>query len=517
MAGVDGDGLDHTQPFVVSQSQPEIDPTIHARLISLLPADVPSCDMKAGDIVIGRNPEVCHLTVKDKRVSGKHIRIYRDKFAYYVEALGSAPTWHQGQLVKKGDVRTLASGDSLSLLFNTSAVPTHSVCKERVADFLFQIIRPKNIHDHENNVESQYQILKELGSGNFSKVLLGISKEDARNKVAIKKINIEVFETLRRKRETKLTIKSEIEVLRRLNHKNIVQLFDIFKNESELCLVMELCEGGDLLHNILKQGAFSEVHGHRLFGDLLTAVRHLHDRNIVHRDFKPDNVLLTTANRDTMAAKITDFGLAVEQGGLLREAEAAVLAVSKVAQTVQNLRVKTTMCRTFCGTPHYLAPEVIQAGRADSGSNVTYGKEVDMWSMGVMLYIILSAVPPFDDDGGNLYSRICGSEWDFDVEEFDSVSAESKELVRNLLKVDTLERLTVEQALRHPWLSIHSPCSNSGVRDMVVDESVFIAGHLVKRQKTGVAAQFVEGSVAFLEPSEEEEVILGPSGGDSTE
>ena len=116
-------------------------------------------------------------------------------------------------------------------------------------------------------------------------------------------------------------------------------------------------------------------------------------------------------------------------------------------------------------------------------------------------------MPPFDDDGGNLYSRICGSEWDFDVEEFDRVSAESKELVRNLLKVDTLERLTVEQALRHPWLSIHSPCSNSGARDMVVDESVFIAGHLVKRQKTGVAAQFVEGSVAFLEPSEEEEVI----------
>merc|ERR1719436_1480105 len=94
---------------------------------------------------------------------------------------------------------------------------------------------------HKDAVETRYQVLKELGSGNFSKVLLGIDKENARNKVAIKKINVEVFEAFRKKRGTKLTLKSEIEVMKKLQHKNMVQLLDIFEHEDELCLVMELC------------------------------------------------------------------------------------------------------------------------------------------------------------------------------------------------------------------------------------------------------------------------------------
>ena len=93
------------------------------------------------DIFIGRNAEVCQVVVKDKRVSGKHMRIYYDKSVYYVEALGTAPTWHRGQQLSQGDVRILASGDSLSLLYNTCAVPVHSVGRERVADFVFQITR----------------------------------------------------------------------------------------------------------------------------------------------------------------------------------------------------------------------------------------------------------------------------------------------------------------------------------------------------------------------------------------
>jgi len=149
------------------------------------------------------------------------------------------------------------------------------------------------------------------------------------------------------------------------------------------------------------------------------------------------------------------------------------------------MRAKSTACRTFCGTPHYFAPEVIQAGRAEPGLAVTYGKEVDMWSMGVMLYIILSAVPPFDDDSGDMYSRICAGEWEFDVPEFDRVSVESKELVSNLLKVDSLARLTVEQALKHRWLSLEIQSGeNSGVKDMVVESSTLVTGHPpVKRQK----------------------------------
>merc|ERR1712050_387993 len=143
------------------------------------------------------------------------------------------------------------------------------------------------------------------------------------------------------------------------------------------------------------------------------------------------------------------------------------------------------------GTPHYFAPEVIQAGRADSASRVSYGKEVDMWSMGVMLYIILSAVPPFDDDSGDMYSRICGGEWEFDVDEFHKVSPESKLLVRSLLKVKPDERLTVEQACDHPWFSLEIPSGMAvdGVKPRPAEEGPTNSGEpVVKRIKTGEAA-----------------------------
>merc|ERR1712151_656113 len=119
-----------------------------------------------------------------------------------------------------------------------------------------------------------------------------------------------------------------------------------------------------------------------------------------------------------------------------------------------------------------------------AGAATSYGKEVDMWSMGVMLYIVLSAVPPFDDDGGDMYSRICAGEWEFDVEEFDRVSVESKDLVRCLLRVAIHHRLSVEQAIKHPWFTIDIPSTPA---DVAMDTSGEQDNSLppVKRLKTG--------------------------------
>merc|ERR1711920_495275 len=135
------------------------------------------------------------------------------------------------------------------------------------------------------------------------------------------------------------------------------------------------------------------------------------------------------------------------------------------------------------------------SGRAESGKARAYGKEVDMWSMGVMLYIILSAVPPFDDESGDmeaLYGRILGGMWEFDVEEFDRISTAAKELVRSLLKVKTRERLTVEQALKHRWFSILLFSGKTSESTTTPDKPV------LKRLRTGDTKESAGSSVAVL-------------------
>jgi len=345
------------------------------------------------------------------------------------------------------------------LLYNADK-PEDGKPVKQVAAFMFQVLDGKeDVPKAENDVESRYDIRAELGSGNFSKVYYGVDKDDLDKAVAIKRVSLEMFEKFRKNRASKLTVKSEADVLKGLKHPGICELIETFECDNNLSLVLELCKGGDLLKDLLERGPFLETQGKRIFRQLLGAIKFLHDLNIVHRDCKPENVLLTSKCRDTNAAKLSDFGLAVFLGGAAdgktggaADDKAGVQDAKadgpvKIVPTVMHkLKVKATSCRTFCGTPHYFAPEVILTQQKGTGLTC-YGKEVDMWSLGVILYVILSAVPPFDDDDGNmdaLYDRICAGQWDFDVEEFDRVSVHAKELVKSLMNVKRDLRLTVE-------------------------------------------------------------------------
>eukprot|EP00413_Alexandrium_margalefii_P011516 CAMPEP_0204552242 /NCGR_PEP_ID=MMETSP0661-20131031/26487_1 /ASSEMBLY_ACC=CAM_ASM_000606 /TAXON_ID=109239 /ORGANISM="Alexandrium margalefi, Strain AMGDE01CS-322" /LENGTH=253 /DNA_ID=CAMNT_0051559249 /DNA_START=21 /DNA_END=780 /DNA_ORIENTATION=+ len=202
---------------------------------------------------------------------------------------------------------------------------------------------------------------------------------------------------------------------------------------------MELMEGGDLLQSILEDGHFAELQARRLFKHVCEAVRYLHSKDVVHRDLKPENILLTSRDREVMHPKIADFGLARK-----------------------NMQSKD--CKTFCGTPHYFAPEVINTFRErESGQSMGYGKTVDMWSLGVILYVLLSGIPPFEEEG--LYEQIVEGRYEFDVREWTAVSPEAKELVRGLMTVNPKQRLTIQQAFEGRWLRLASSPTSSSERE----------------------------------------------------
>jgi len=220
----------------------------------------------------------------------------------------------------------------------------------------------------------------------------------------------------------------EVAVMRQVHHENIVKLHDVFENNVEMCLVLDLLEGGELFDRIIEQGHFTEKNAAHCCEQLLEALDYCHQRQIVHRDLKPENLLFTKKckNKDVYAAdewnmKLIDFGLAGS--------------------------CKPELLNTPCGTPNYVAPEILRKER--------YGVTVDMWSAGVIFYIILCGFPPFFDeneDMARLYRKIKKAEYDMPSPYWDNVSNEAKDLVRRLLVSDPAKRLTAADALKHPWL-----------------------------------------------------------------
>ncbi|NXL69655.1 KCC4 kinase, partial [Leptocoma aspasia] len=219
----------------------------------------------------------------------------------------------------------------------------------------------------------------------------------------------------------KKIVRTEIGVLLRLSHPNIIKLKEIFETPTEISLVLELVTGGELFDRIVEKGYYSERDAADAVKQILEAVSYLHANGIVHRDLKPENLLYATPAPDA-PLKIADFGL------------------SKIVEDHVTMK-------TVCGTPGYCAPEILRG--------CAYGPEVDMWSLGIITYILLCGFEPFYDERGDQYmfKRILSCEYDFVSPWWDDVSLNAKDLVKKLIVLDPKKRLTTLQALQHPWVT----------------------------------------------------------------
>jgi len=263
------------------------------------------------------------------------------------------------------------------------------------------------------DIEKAYEFKNELGRGAFSIVYLGVNKSTG-GKFAIKVINKKDLG-----KDYEKNLKMEVDILKKVNHPNIIALKELFDTPEKLYLVMELVTGGELFDKIVEKGSYTEAEASQLVRKIVSAVEYLHSIDIVHRDLKPENLLLKSADNDLEVA-LADFGL------------------SKIVG-------QQMMMQTACGTPSYVAPEVLNA----SG----YGKEVDMWSIGVITYILLCGFPPFyGDTVPEIFEQIMEANFDYPEEYWGSVSKEAKDFVNKLLVVETSDRLSAPQALSHPWL-----------------------------------------------------------------
>jgi len=265
-----------------------------------------------------------------------------------------------------------------------------------------------------SDVEKKYKIGKELGSGNFAIVKLATRRDAEAQKCAVKIID----KALCAGKEDMIDI--ELAVLNKVDHPHIIGMHEHFDTKDKLYLILDYVEGGELFDRIVDEGNFTEQDASRIMRQMTEAIQYLHELNIVHRDLKPENLLFKTreSSSDIM---ITDFGLA------------------KLVDEQQALK-------TACGTPNYVAPEILmQKG---------YGKEVDVWSLGVILYILLCGYPPFyDEQDAALFEIIMKGTFDFDERYWSEISKDVKNLISNILKVDPDQRINTYQILKHPWIT----------------------------------------------------------------
>jgi len=262
-----------------------------------------------------------------------------------------------------------------------------------------------------DDIRKLFTLEETIGKGNFSVVKRGIKKSTGEI-YAIKVIEKNFIFTDSR-------LKREVTIMRKIKHPNIVPLEDVYEDEKRLYLVLKYIDGGELFERIIaKESGYSEKDARNIVHQILTAIDYLHSKNVVHRDLKPENLLCTGGDED-IHIFVTDFGFS----RLLKDKEVLM---------------------TQCGSPEYMAPEILECK--------PYERAVDMWSMGVLTYVLLTGCFPFWNDQPQLLYELVSSVtyvWDEKL----VISADAKDFVGKLLVKNPAARMTARDALNHPWIT----------------------------------------------------------------
>ncbi|XP_059199903.1 death-associated protein kinase 3 [Centropristis striata] len=272
----------------------------------------------------------------------------------------------------------------------------------------------------QEDVELYYEMEEELGSGQFA-IVRKCKEKSTGIEYAAKFIKKRRLSSSRRG-VSREEIEREVNILREIQHSNIITLHDIFENKTDVILILELVSGGELFDFLAEKESLTEEEATQFLKQILDGVQYLHSKRIAHFDLKPENIMLLDKNVPNPRIKLIDFGIAHQ---------------IKAGNEFKNI----------FGTPEFVAPEIV--------NYEPLGLEADMWSIGVITYILLSGASPFlGETKQETLTNISAVNYDFDEEYFSNTSELAKDFIRRLLVKDPKKRMTIDDSLQHPWIKV---------------------------------------------------------------
>ncbi|ODQ54523.1 Pkinase-domain-containing protein [Saitoella complicata NRRL Y-17804] len=368
---------------------------------------------------VGRKSS-CDLVIPHRAVSSTHFKVYTVQFdaahdpLIYIQDLSLNGTYHNGHKLGKDQCALLTDGDELEV--------RHAATFKFNQKMHYENKLGKIVEADARGFESEWKLTKRLlGTGGFAKIYMATSTTTHRQ-YACKVMD------LTHARQKGIKYIQEIEILSSLCHPNVVGVHKCYITSSHIYIFEDLVSGGDLFSWFAERGVVGEVECMFVIWQVLKALEYLHERNIAHRDLKLENILISSSEPGFRVV-LTDFG---------------------VARQWEDARRMSTIV----GTPEYAAPEMSRREKGKRG----YGKEIDLWSLGVIVHVLLSGHQPFSstsqtDSRSQIAQRIQSTDLDLNSWEWEEISLEAKDFVHRLLVRNPAYRMSVEEAFEHPWLA----------------------------------------------------------------